>query len=200
MTITISILAGLATMSLALLLRPRTASAHCDTMEGPTVKDGELALRTGNLNHALKWVSDEDADELGRVFTQAQAVRTQGEDVRFVADAWFLENLVRIHRAGEGAPYTGIKPAGAPVDPRVRAADAAIDAGSVAPLVGVVPDDVLPELEQRLAAALEHKDFDVDDVEAGRAYLEAYVRFFKLAEGHAHEHHRHVHHDAHTPA
>ena len=40
------------------------------------------------------------------------------------------------------------------------------------------------------------KDFAVDDVEAGRAYIEAYVSFFKLAEGESHEHgHEHHHHE-----
>ena len=122
LTIALGILGGLAAMSLALVLRPTTASAHCDTMEGPAVKDGLLALETGNANIALKWVHADGSDELRRIFEQAQAARRLGEEARLVADQWFLENMVRIHRAGEGAPYTGIEPVGAPVDARVRAA------------------------------------------------------------------------------
>lgn len=198
MTITLSVLGGLAAMAVALLLHPRSVSAHCDTMEGPTVKDGELALTSGNVNVALKWVHADDTDELSGIFARALAARGLGEDARAVADQWFLENLVRIHRAGEGATYTGIQPVGEPVDDKVAAADEAVATGTLSPLEGVVPDEQLPELEQRLSEVLARKDFDVDDVEAGRAYLEAYVRFFKLAEGHEHDHqHGHTHQHAH---
>lgn len=194
LTITISALAGLAAMALALMVHPRTASAHCDTMDGPAVKDGQLALQTGNANIALKWVHEESASELKRIFDQARAARRQGEAARVVADQWFLENLVRIHRAGEGAPYTGLQPAGTKIDERVRAADEAVAAGTLAPLSGLVPREQLAELEQRFAEVLGRKDFPVDDVDAGRSYLEAYVRFFKLAEGHGQEHqHEHQH-------
>lgn len=193
LTIALGILGGLAAMSLTLVLRPATASAHCDTMEGPAVKDGLLALETGNANIALKWVHADGSDELRRTFEQAQAARRLGEEARLVADQWFLENMVRIHRAGEGAPYTGIEPVGAPVDARVRAADEAIETGTLGPLTGLVPEEQLGELEERFSAVLARKDFPVDDVDAGRSYLDAYVRFFKLAEGHDHDDHHHGH-------
>jgi hypothetical protein len=194
--ITLGALAGLAAMALVLLLRPGTASAHCDTMDGPAVNDGQMALQTGNLNIALKWVDAKLAAELSRIFEQAQAARRLGEEARVVADQWFLENLVRLHRAGEGAPYTGLQPAGTQVDERVRAADEAVASGTLEPLVGLVPEEQVAELEQRFAEVLARKDFPVDDVDAGRSYLEAYVRFFKLAEGHEDEHH-HGHHHGH---
>jgi hypothetical protein len=198
LTLTLGIFAGLAAMATALLLHPGTASAHCDTMEGPAVQDGRLALETGNVNVALKWVPADGGAELNRIFEQAQAARRLGEEARIVADQWLLENLVRIHRAGEGAPYTGLQPVGTPVDERVRAADEAVATGTLAPLTGLVPEEQLAELEQRFAEVLAHKDFPVDDVDAGRSYLEAYVRFFKLAEGHDHDHdHHHAEHEHH---
>src|SRR3546814_9818388 len=98
---------------------------------------------------------------------------------RIVADQWFLENLVRIHRAGEGATYTGIQPVGTPIDARVRAADEAVATGTLEPLTVLVPQEQVSELERRFAEVLARKDFSVDDVDAGRSYLEAYVGFFK---------------------
>lgn len=176
-------------------LRPVLASAHCDTMDGPAVQDGKQALETGNPNHALKWVGPEHEDELRRIFSLAQAARGQGREAREVADQWFLENLVRIHRAGEGAAYTGLQPSGTPVDDRVVAADRCVDTGSLDPLAGLVPAELLPELQERLTAVLERKGYDVNELEAGRAYVEAYVTFFKLAEGEEHHlHHEHAGH------
>ena len=176
----------------AVLLKPLRASAHCDTMEGPTAQDGLRALDTGNLALALKWVTPAGEEELREVFERARAARDLGPAAREVADRWFVENLVRIHRAGEGAAFLGVQPYGAPVDERVRAADSAIASGDLAPLRGLVPADRWPELEHRFATVLERRDYDESDVDAGRAYIEAYVSFFKYAEG---EDHEHGHHD-----
>ncbi|HET7194337.1 MAG TPA: DUF6448 family protein [Nocardioides sp.] len=175
------------------VLRPQAASAHCDTLDGPTARDGLKALATGNLNHALKWVTTHDEAELSSVFERSLAARALGGVAREVADRWFLENLVRLHRSGEGAGFTGLGPSGSPIDEKVAAADRSIAERSLEPLAGLVPSDRVPELNRRLAIVLARQDFDVDDIPAGRAYVAAYVNFFKFAEGEDHEH-------AHTPA
>lgn len=165
-----------------IILWPRSASAHCDTEDGPAVTDGRLALETGDPSPALAWVHPEGDAEVREVFGLAQRVRALGGEARLVADRLFLETLVRVHRAGEGAGFDGIKPAGA-VDPVVAAVDRAIATGEMGPLVGLVPPERLPELEARLARALALKDHDVKDVEAGRRWVAAYVSFVKYAEG-----------------
>jgi hypothetical protein len=190
MTLTLIIAAFLGTLA-ALLLKPLRASAHCDTTEGPTAQDGLRSLETGDPAPALKWVGPADENELREVFEQALAARDLGPAARSVAERWFIENLVRIHRAGEGAPYSGVQPYGTPVDERVAAADAAIASGDLAPLEGLVPADRWAELQRRFAAALDRKDYDTSDVDAGRAYIETYVSFFKYAEGEDHEHGEH---------
>jgi hypothetical protein len=191
MTLLIFLGACLATAAVV-VLRPVLASAHCDTMDGPAAQDGRLALESGNPNHALKWAAPEFETELREIFTLAQNARGQGREAREVADRWFLENLVRIHRAGEGEPYTGLKPSGTAIDERVTAADRCVEAGTLEPLNSLVPADRIPELQERLAAVLAHKGSAVDDLEAGRAYVGAYVSFFKFAEGEEHAHH-HAH-------
>lgn len=180
-------------MLAAVLLRPLRASAHCDTMEGPTARDGLRALETDTLAVASKWVAASDEEELRSAFDRARAARDLGPAAREVADRWFVENLVRIHRAGEGAPYTGVKPYGVPVDERVAAADAAIAVRQLTPLRGLVPDERWAELEHRFATVLDRSDYDDTDVDAGRAYVAAYVAFFKYAEGEEHEHAEHAH-------
>ncbi|CAN5343993.1 DUF6448 family protein [soil metagenome] len=179
-------------------LKPPTAQAHCDTAEGPVVKDGRRALETGNINHALKWIPADGEAELRGVFDKALKVRGLGADAAELADRLFLETLVRIHRMGEGVGFTGIQPVGTQVDPIVVAADEAIAQGSDAALLPMVPAERRAELDKRFRAALAVKDFDVDDVAAGRRYLAAYVSFFKYAEGEEHEHHGHEHRDEHA--
>src|SRR5665647_3177702 len=128
------------------------------------------------------------------VFGKALKVRTLGADAAELADRLFLETMVRIHRMGEGVGFTGIQPAGTQIDPVVTAADEAIVRSSDADLLPMVPQERRAELHERFRAAVALKDFDVDDVAAGRRYLAAYVSFFKYAEGEDHDHHGHEGH------
>lgn len=166
----------------------KKASAHCDTMDGPTAIDGMKALETKNINYALKWIMPEYEEELVNIFELSLKVRKLNDDAKELADRYFLENLVRIHRMGEGASFTGLKPAGGPIDEKVAAADKCIELGNLSPLEDLVSPEKIPELEKRLQKALTLKDFDLNDVQAGREYIKAYVSFFKFAEGEDHDH------------
>ena len=104
---------------------------HCDTLDGPLAKLAEKALADRNLNVVLPWVRPEDEGEIRQAFDRAQAVRELGPQARLLADLHFLETLVRIHRAGEGAAFTGLKPAGLDLGPAVPAADSALATGGV---------------------------------------------------------------------
>lgn len=190
------LLAAAASVVLALAM-PRPARAHCDTMDGPTVADGRRALEIGNANVALKWVDADHESELQAAFDLARRVRGLGDDARELADRYFLETLVRLHRAGEGEPYTGIRPSGIAIDEKVVAADRAIAEESLAPLEPLVSGDELPELRDRFERVLATKDFDVDDLAAARGYIAAYVAFFHLAEGEEHGHEPHGSHHEH---
>jgi hypothetical protein len=172
----------------------RTASAHCDTEDGPAVTDGRRALEAGNVNIALKWVHQGDEEEVRDAFTRAVAVRDLSSETRDVADRCFLDVVIQVHRAGEGAGFDGIKPTGAHVPPQVVAADEALSLGRIDPLRLLVNDERWDELERTFDQAVALKGFDVDDLAAAREYMEAYLWFLKYAEGHDHDHeHAHAH-------
>jgi len=177
--------------ALVAAVMPATAHAHCDTADGPAVADGRRALDVANVNHALKWIPADGEAELRSAFEEAQKARALGAATE-QADQLFLEALVRLHRHGEGVGFTGIQPTGTAIDPVVKAADAALVLGSTAELLPLVPEERRAELDRRFLEALTRADHDVDDVEAGRRYLAAYVDFFKYAEGEEHEHHAHA--------
>jgi hypothetical protein len=98
------------------------------------VRAAAQALDRENVDLVLPFVRESGEDELRRAFDLARKARTQGSDAREVADRYFFETAVRIHRAGEGAPFTGLKPAGLDVGPVIPIAEAAIAAGDPAPL------------------------------------------------------------------
>ena len=155
---------------------------HCDTLDGPVVLLGNRALADKNVNLVLPWVRPEDEADIRRAFDHAQAVRELGPQARTLADEHFLETLVRIHRAGEGAPYTGLKPAGLDLGPAVPAADQALKAGSADALCKLLTDAVSSGLHSLFREALDKQSFDPNDVAAGRKYVEAYVPYVHFVE------------------
>ena len=178
-------------VTLLAALKPATVQAHCDTTEGPAVKDGRKALETGNTNYALKWIPADGEAELRHVFDKAIVVRKLGVEAAEVADRLFLETLVRIHRMAEGVGFTGIQGPGAEVEPVVVAADRALEDGDLEPLRALVPADRFDELAARFELARAKRDFAVDDLAAGRDFIAAYVSYFKYAEGEDHDHDHH---------
>lgn len=113
------------------------ASAHCDTLDGPVVSAARKALETGNVNLVLVWVQKNDEAELRNAFQRTRNVRKAGGEAKELADLYFFETLVRVHRAGEGAAYTGLKPTGT-IEPPVAAADRAIENGKLEALAKLI--------------------------------------------------------------
>jgi hypothetical protein len=156
---------------------PRAALAHCDGMDGPVVKAAQKALAKGNVNLVLIWIPPKDEGVIKAEFQKTLAVRKLSAEAQEVADMHFFETLVRIHRAGEGAPYTGVKPAGRDLGPVIPAADKAIEEGSADALLKLIPEAGRAHARQLFQAVLAKQEFKVDDVEAGRQYVAAYVAF-----------------------
>lgn len=171
------------------------AAGHCDTLDGPLATLAKKALAEKNVNLVLPWVRPEDETEIRHAFDHTQAVRALGAKARSLADRHFLETLVRIHRAGEGASFTGLKPAGLDLGPALPAADQALKTGSPQALAKLLVDAVSAGLRERFRAAAEKRFFDPNDVAAGRRFVEAYVpyvhyveRLWQTATGAAHGH------------
>lgn len=165
-----------------LALTSRPARAHCDTLDGPVVKDARAALDAKDITPVLKWIAPAQEGELRGVFQRTLAVRALGPEARELADRFFFETLVRIHREGEGEPYAGLKPAGTEVDPGIAASDKALETGSVDALVKMVTGAAERGIRERFAHAAEARKHMGESVERGREYVAAYVRFMHYAE------------------
>jgi hypothetical protein len=172
--------------------------AHCDTPEGPVIEAAKLALRKGDVTPILKWVGKDVENDIKEAFAITLKVRSQGENAKQLADMYFFETLVRLHRAGEGESYTGIKPFGT-VDPAFISADKALEQDSADDLAGDIAKAVQEEIQKRFERASELKKHADESVEAGRAYVEAYIKYIHFVEtvhsliAGASEGHNHVH-------
>jgi hypothetical protein len=164
------------------MLDPLWAHAHCDTLDGPVVAAARVALERNDVTPVLKWVNKESETEIRRAFAKTQAVRAQGSIARELADEYFFETLVRVHRAGEGEPFAGLKPAGTGVAPTIAKADEALKTGSVVGVVKLVSDEATAGIRQRFARVQEKQKHAEDSVEAGREYVAAYVDYIHYVE------------------
>ena len=165
------------------LMFPQTARAHCDTMDGPVVLAAQAALEKKDVTPVLKWVKQDDEAEIKAAFTKTLAVRTKGPEAQQLADQFFFETLVRVHRAGEGAPFTGLKPAGTELGPAIEEADKALDSGSIEKVVKLVTDEAAAGIHRRFAEAHEMKAHAEHNVDAGREFVAAYVEYVHYVEG-----------------
>jgi hypothetical protein len=157
------------------------AQAHCDTLDGPVVSAARKALDTNNINLVLGWVQKSDEAEIRNAFQKASTVRKTNAAAKDLADTYFFETLVRVHRAGEGAPYTGLKPAGE-VHPAIAAADKAIETGKLEPVAKLVTERTHEGLHKQFDAVMAKKKYSPNDVSAGRQFVGAYVEYTHYVE------------------
>ncbi|TSC76047.1 MAG: hypothetical protein G01um101431_1065 [Parcubacteria group bacterium Gr01-1014_31] len=150
---------------------------HCDTWDGPVIKAAKRAVAENNVAILLPYAPAEAEAELRAAFMKTMAARALGEAAREVAEQWLYETVVRLHRAGEGAPFSGLQPAGLSVGPVIPLAERAIETGDPQPLVDFLTAAVQEQLWNRFHH-LEHlqEHAEKSTVEA-RQYTQAMLGF-----------------------
>lgn len=123
---------------------------HCDAMDGPVVKAASAALAASDVRIVLPFVDEAGEAELRALFDEVSEMRPQGGTAWKIAERLFLETVVRLHRATEGAPFTGLKPAGLDHGPVIPVAERAIETGSPEELVDALSRRLEGEVKTRL--------------------------------------------------
>jgi uncharacterized protein DUF6448 len=164
-----------------LALMSLNALGHCDTRNGPVVKAASEALRTGNINYVLIWVLKKDETEVKEAFRQTLEIRKLNPTFQKWADNYFFETVVRIHRLGEGEPYTGIKD---PVVPEktVLAVDSAVERQADEQILLLLEATLQKSLKDKFYGVLAKKHYEPDNVEAGRVFIEKYIDLLHYVE------------------
>jgi hypothetical protein len=166
---------------------------HCDALDGPVVTAARSALAAMNVDLVLPFVHVEGEAEVRDAFDQTVKAAASGGEACDVAARWFFETVVRVHRAGEGASFTGLKPAGLDVGPVIPAAERALESGSPDELVEILCREVTEQVGLRLQRAQALRPHAEDGIAAGREYVEAALGLQVWA----HKVHRQVLADAH---
>ncbi|HSH49830.1 MAG TPA: DUF6448 family protein [Halomonas sp.] len=174
-------LLAIATTSALTLALATPAFAHCDAMDGPVITQAQTALSSGDISPLLKWVPAADEAALTSAFDKTLEVRKLGDDAQELADQQFFATLVAIHRAYEGAPFTGVKPAGE-IDPAVQAADTALEEGEIDAFLARVVDKFEQEARSAFEATLAAKQQASESPDKGREFVENYVHYVHYLE------------------
>lgn len=147
---------------------------HCDSMDGPVVMAALQALHNEDVNLVLPYVPKYGENEVKNAFHKVVQLRRGGDLAKEVADRYFFETVVRIHRAGEGEPYTGLKPAGLSEGPVIPIAEAAIETGSADKLVEALTSTISTELSDRFDKVRDlQRHSGSSNVDEAREYVEA---------------------------
>ncbi len=146
---------------------------HCDSMDGPVVTAAREALERRDVRLILPYVKASGEAEVTTAFERAQGARNGNSAVNEVADLYFFDTVVRVHRAGEGAPYTGLKPAGLSEGPVIPVAERAIETGDASELTAFLTEKVRSQIEHRFGEVMQRKPHAGDSVGAARDYVEA---------------------------
>lgn len=174
--------------------------AHCDSEKGPVATAAHQALESGNVKLILPYVKPDAEAELTAAFKTTLSVRKAGGTTRDLADRYFIETAVRLHRAGEGAAYTGVTDEATPQS--ILVADKAMANGSTADVVKMIEQATRKGVDEKYAAVVKARAeaARLNTVDAHRERVEAELTFEKyvyelytaasavqpLAEGHAH--------------
>jgi len=156
--------------------------AHCDGLDGPVVKAAQKSLETGNIKFTLIWIKKDFEQELNNLFEKTLTVRNLSPEAREIADNYFFETAVRLHRTGEGEPFTGLKPAGRDLGPAIPAADLAIETNSSEQVQNLLQQSSEKKLNELFDRVIHAKNFDENNIAAGREFVEAYIQFIHFTE------------------
>ncbi len=177
--------AGLVVSAAAIgLSRPTPAEAHCDSVNGPVVNAARQALDNNNVDLVLPYVQAESEAELTRVFEHTQEVRKLGGEAQQLADHFFFETAVRLHRTGEGATYTGLKME-SDFGPALTEADRALESGSLDGVQSLLEQEVKDGISQKYQVVVDAREAAAKEgtVAANRERAEAELLFEKYVYG-----------------
>ncbi|SMO65521.1 DUF6448 family protein [Gracilimonas mengyeensis] len=157
-------------------LTPILSQAHCDRVNGPVATDARQALETKDIDHALVWIGESQEPELRTAFERSLNVYQEGGASQKLAERYFMETTVRLHREAEGMPYTGLKPAQESSED-IQLAEEALNSGKLAPVTDMLAKQIRKKTSHLFTEAMEAKSNKDASVEAGREWVDAYVKY-----------------------
>lgn len=167
---------SLLTVFIMLFVGTLPAAAHCDSYDGPVIQDAQKALETNNVSLVLKWISEEQEPQIVDLFNKTYNLKSKDEEVYGIVKKHFFETLVRLHRETEGAPFTGLKPAG-DTKQVIKLSDHALASQDIDDLVEKFSAHLEKVIRNKYSVVAHLDKVKNESVEKGREYVRAYVDY-----------------------
>ena len=152
------------------------AQAHCDSYDGPVIQEAIKALEVNDANLVLKWVDKDQEQEIIALFNKTYKLRSGDKEVYAIVEKYFLETLVRLHRETEGAPYTGLKPAGT-TEQIVQLSDHALESKDIDGFLKQLNKHIEKVIREKYLKVISSEKVKNESIEKGREYVKAYVDY-----------------------
>ena len=148
-----------------------------DITKGLVMDAAKMALDTGNVNYVLIWVPEASENKLKNLFDKTVCEHRDRKDVQDIALDWYFETVSRLHRSRKRVLYTFMKPDGLDESQIFQKVERAIEIGDVEELIGDIPYTKEGDLRQRFRHVMDKRNYDVNNIAAGRAYVSAFIDF-----------------------
>lgn len=167
---------NLVLVSFILIFSSFSATAHCDSYDGPTIKDAQRALETNNVDLVLKWISPEQESEVISLFNKTYALKSSDKEIYDIVEKHFFETVVRLHRETEGAPYTGLKPAGT-TKRIILLSDKTLEEKDISEFLNKLNTHIGKVIKAKYEKVIALNKVKNETAAKGREYVKAYVDY-----------------------
>ena len=176
----ITVLLVVGVVAFSAFAAPAPASAHCDSYNGPVAQAALKALNANDVKLILPYVQPEAEAELTAAFKHVIEVRKSGGSSKELADRYFLETAIRLHRLGEGASFEGMTREAVPAS--IQTADKAMVSGSLDPVYEMMDQAIRKSVAEKYQAVVKAREeaAKLGTVEAYREQAEAQLMFEKF--------------------
>lgn len=148
-----------------------------DVIQGPVVKAAKMALETGNVNYILIWLPEESENTLKNLLEKTCCKRSSRMNMQNQAYDWYFATVNRFFSTSRSYDYLKTQFGGLAEKPLVLKVDTAIESGNFEEIRDIIPITHEADAKQRFLHVMNMRNYPVNDIAAGRAYVSAFFDF-----------------------
>jgi len=150
---------------------------YYNSENGPVIIAAKKALETGNPNYVLIWVPEESENTLKNLLEKTFCERSTRKNIQNRGIDWYFESVNRLHFTCRWPHCPGMTSDGSDMKMIVSMVERAFETGNCEEICGVLPIAHTAEVKLRFHNVMNKRNYTVDDIAAGRAYVSAFIAF-----------------------
>lgn len=144
---------------------------------GPGMDAAKKALETGKAHHILIWIPEELKSTLKNFLEKACCERNTRKNVHGHAVDWHFQTIHRLQSLYYGPHNLNITTKEPEEKAIILLVERACEGGNFEEITTVIPDTPTGDMPQRFNDVMKKKNYDVENIAAGRVYVSAFTDF-----------------------